>query len=254
VENLDFDRLNGSPEMLALFLGAVSRYGLPTEPITLIVGLPIATLMGENAQRTQDAVVAFLRGTHTWRANETEQSVTISQVRVTSQPVGAMFDYLLTDEGKMPPDRRVVFKGEIGILGIGFNTLDLLVVRGGSPVQRFTAGETLGVRRLLELTNHDGLYSLAELDTQLREGSLDIQSSLPIWRSELLGFLEKRWGSSFRRFSRVVIVGGGAKLLRDPLLLRFREKAYIPDDPIIATARGLFKYTLMQARRRTDHG
>jgi hypothetical protein len=172
LENLDFDRLNGSPEMLALFLGAMSCYGVATEPIALIVGLPIATLMGENAQHTQEAVVAFLRGTHTWRAAGVEHSMTISQVRLTSQPVGAMFDYLLTDEGEMPMDRRVAFKGEIGILGIGFNTLDLLVVRGGSPVQRFTAGETLGVRRLLELTNHDGLYSLAELDARLRGDSL----------------------------------------------------------------------------------
>jgi len=254
VENLDFDRLNGSPEMLALFLGAMSRYRVPPEPITLIVGLPIATLMGDNAQHSQEAVVAFLRGTHTWRADGVEQSVTISQVRITSQPVGAMFDYLLTDDGEMPVDRRVAFKGEIGILGIGFNTLDLLVVRGGSPVQRFTAGETLGVRRLLELTNADGLYSLAELDAGLRKNSLDIQLALPIWQSELLGFLEKRWGSSFRRFNQVVIVGGGAKLLRDPLLLRFKEKAFIPDDPIIATARGLYKYTLMQACRREEHG
>jgi len=254
VENLDFDRLNGSPEMLALFLGAMSRYEVAAEPVTLIVGLPIATLMGEGAQHTQEAVVAFLRGTHTWRADGVEHNMTISQVRITSQPVGAMFDYLLTDEGEMPLDRRVAFKGEIGILGIGFNTLDLLVVRGGSPVQRFTAGETLGVRRLLELINHDGLYSLAELDAQLRNGSLDVQTALPIWQSELLGFLEKRWGGSFRRFSRVVIVGGGAKLLREPLLLRFKERAFIPDDPIIATARGLYKYTLMQARRRAEHG
>lgn len=138
VENLDFDRLNGSPEMLALFLGAMARYGIAAEPITLIVGLPITTLMGENAQHTQEAVVSFLRGTHIWRADGVAQTITISQVRITSQPVGAMFDYLLTDEGEMPPDRRIAFKGEIGILGIGFNTLDLLVVRGGSPVQRFT--------------------------------------------------------------------------------------------------------------------
>jgi hypothetical protein len=240
--------------MLALFLGAMSRYGVPTEPITLMVGLPIATLMGENAQHTQEAVVAFLRGAHDWRADGVDQRVTISQVRITSQPVGAMFDYLLTDAGEMPVDRGVAFKGEIGILGIGFNTLDLLVVRGGSPVQRFTAGETLGIRRLLELTNHDGLYSLAELDARLRGDSLDIQTALPIWQSELRGFLEKRWGSGFRRFNRVVIVGGGAKLLRDPLLLRFKEKAFIPDDPIIATARGLYKYTLMQARRKEEHG
>jgi hypothetical protein len=254
VENLDFDRLNGSPEMLALFFGAMSHYAVPTESVTLIVGLPITTLMGETALHTQEAVVSFLRGTHTWRADGVAQTITINLVRITSQPVGAMFDYLLTDEGEMPPDRRVAFKGEIGILGIGFNTLDLLVVRGGSPVQRFTAGETLGVRRLLELTNQHGLYSLGELDAQLRNGSLDIQTALPIWQSELLGFLEKHWGSSFRRFNRVVIVGGGATLLRESLLLRFKEKGFIPDDPIIATARGLYKYMLMQARRKVEHG
>jgi hypothetical protein len=254
VENLDFDRLNGSPEMLALFLGAMTRYGVTDESITLIVGLPIATLMGETAQHTQEAVVSFLRGTHTWRADGVTQTITISQVRITSQAVGAMFDYLLTAEGEMPSDRRIAFKGEIGVLGIGFNTLDLLVVRGGSPVQRFTAGETLGVRRLLELTNQHGLYSLGELDAQLRNGSLDIQTALPIWQSEVFGFLEKHWGSSFRRFNPVEIVGGGAALLREPLLIRLKDKGFIPDDPIIATARGMYKYMLMQARRKAEHG
>ena len=102
VENLDFDRLNGSTEMLALFLGAISRYGVTTEPVTLIVGLPIATLMGENAQHTQESVVAFLRGTHTWRADGLEQGLTIGQVRTTSQPVGAMFDSCSTMKVKCP--------------------------------------------------------------------------------------------------------------------------------------------------------
>ena len=231
VENLDFDRLNGSPEMLALFLGAVSRYGLPAEPINLIVGLPIATLMGENAARTQEAVKSFLRGTHEWEADGAPCTLTVETVRVTSQPVGAMFDYLLTDTGEMPLDRRTAFKGEIGILGIGMNTLDLLVVRNGTPVQRFTAGETLGVRRLLELANHRGLYSFAELDGQLRAGSLDVSAVLPIWQSEVMGFIERSWGTSFRRFGSTVIVGGGASLLRQALLFRFKDKAFIPDDP-----------------------
>ena len=73
-------------------------------------------MMGENARHTQESAVAFLRGTHTRRVDGAEQSITISQVRITSQPVGAMFDYPLTDEGERPPDRRVAFKGEIGIL------------------------------------------------------------------------------------------------------------------------------------------
>jgi hypothetical protein len=250
VENLDFDRLNGSPEMLALFLGALTRYGLPSEQVDLIVGLPVATLMGEAAATTQEAVKAFLLGEQAWEADGVVCRASIASVRVTSQPVGAMFDYLLTDTGEMPPDRRNAFRGEIGILGIGMNTLDLLVVRNGSPVQRFTAGETLGVRRLLELLNADRHYSLAELDAQLRAGSLEVGAVLPVWQSEVLGFIERSWGASFKRFGQVVITGGGAGLLRQPLLARFKDKAHLPDDPIVATARGLYKYTQMRARRK----
>jgi len=250
VENLDLDRLTGAPELLALFLGALSRYGLSGDPVSLMVGLPIAALMGEETKPTQQAVRGFLRGTHTWHADGVEQSITIQTVRITSQSVGAMFDYLLDDEGRMAADRRRAFRHELGVVGIGMNTVDLLVVRNGSPVQRFIAGETLGVRRLLDLVNNRGQYSLAELDTQLRDGTLDIGDILPIWQSEVLGFVERQWGEAFKRFQIVVAVGGGAKILREPILRRFKGKVFIPDDPIIATARGLYKYTIMLARRK----
>jgi hypothetical protein len=117
-------------------------------------------------------------------------------------------------------------------------------------LQRFTGGGTIGVRRLLELTNHEGLYSLGELDEKLRSGSLDIREAVPVWQSEVTGFIEKNWGASYRRFSTVVVAGGGAKILRDGLLSRFKDKAFIPDDPVISTARGLYKFTLMRAKRK----
>ena len=250
VENLDLERLTGSPEMLALFFGAMTRYGVPGDPANLIVGLPISSLIGEDAEPTQKAVRRALSGAHRWRANGLDRTLTVSKVRITSQPVGAMFDYLLSDEGAMPLPRRVAFKGEIGVLGIGMNTVELLVVRHGSPVQRFTGGEKLGVRRLLDLLNHQGTYSLAELDAQLRGGSLNISDALPIWKSEVLGFIEREWDTSFRRFAAIVGVGGGTTYLREPLLRRFRGRIFVPDDPIISTVRGLYKYTLMRDRRK----
>jgi hypothetical protein len=249
VENLDFDRLTGSPELLALFYGAVARFGLATEQVTLIVGLPIHTLMGDEARSTQQAVRDAFRREHAWKADGQNYCLLVDSVLTTSQPVGTMFDYLLDESGSMSAQRRLVFEGELGVMGIGMNTLDLLVVRNGSPVQRFTAGDTLGVRRLLALADRDAAYSLAELDMQLRAGVLDIAHACPLWQSELFGFIEKRWGSTFRRFSKIVVAGGGASILREPLLRHFREKIHIPDDPIIATARGLYRYTLMRARR-----
>ena len=250
VENLELDRLTGSPETLALFLGAATRYGEPSEAISLMVGLPIGLLMDADAKSAQRAVRGFLCGRFAWAADGLEHLMEVSRVRITSQPVGAMFDYLLSDDGTMPQDRRRASRGEIGVLGVGMNTVEVLAISNGKAVQRFTAGETLGVRRLLELVNHNGLYSLAEADGLLRSGALDTRAALRVWESEVLGFVERQWGASHRRFEVVVAVGGGACLLREALLRRFKEKVFVPDDPILATARGLYKYTAMQARRR----
>ena len=218
--------------------------------IHLWIGLPIATLIGPDASATQKAVQDFLSGRHRWVADDSELVCEIASVTTASQPVGAMFDYLLTDVGEMPPDRKVIFKTkEIGIVGIGMNTVDLLVVAQGAPMERFTTGENIGVRRLLELTNGSSLYSLAERDDQLRAGTLDVSTAQPIWEREVLGLIEQKWGTLFRRFAAIVVVGGGALLMREALLRRFGGKAVIATDPVISTAR-CFQPDQLAERRR----
>jgi hypothetical protein len=221
--------------------------------IHLWVGLPIATLMGAEAAITQKAVQDFLSGLQHWTADGDEHTIEIASVTVGSQPVGAMFDYLLTATGEMPPDKKLLFKSkEIGVIGIGMNTTDLLVVAQGTPIERFTTGANSGVRRLLELTNSDGLYSLAERDDQLRAGALDLSTALPIWQREVLGLIEQTWETQFRRFAAIIVVGGGSILLREALLKRFNGKAIVPDDPVMATARGLYKYARLKAAKSSD--
>ena len=249
VESLDFDRLSGSPEMMALWYGALVHHGVPAHPVDLMVGLPIHVLMGDQNKATQQAVRRSLQGTHTWLADGQEHRIEVATVRLTSQPVGAMFDYLLDDDGGMSSARQTAFKSEIGILGIGMNTMELLVVRNRAPVQRLTAGESLGVRRLLELTHIHGRYSLAERDAMLRKGILNVDEARAVWQSEVLGFVERQWGELFRRFKVIIAVGGGSLLLRDVLMRRFRERLHLSDDPVLATARGLYKYMLMTTKR-----
>ncbi|NLW72832.1 MAG: hypothetical protein GXY37_08115, partial [Chloroflexi bacterium] len=123
---------------------------------------------------------------HIWKANDQEHHLNVTEVRVTSQPAGALFDYVLDDEGKIVPERRTAYTQEVGIVSIGMNTTELLVVREKVPVQRFTGDSTTGVRRLLELVNGQQLYSLGELDTLLRANKLDISQALPIWERESL--------------------------------------------------------------------
>ena len=245
VENLSMDRFAGAPEMLALFYGAFTRFfqqvGNISQPVSITCGLPLETLSGEEARTTVEGIQRWMRTDHSWKANDQDYHLNVSEVRVTSQPAAALFDYVLDLEGKIVPERRSAFTQEVGIVSIGMNTTELMVVRERAAVQRFTAGSTTGVRRLLELVNGQQLYSLGELDNLLRANRLDVSQALPIWEREVTGEIEKRWGKAWRRFMAVILVGGGAVLLKNSLPYFFNGKGILPDDPILSIARGLWK-------------
>ena len=254
VENLSMDRFDGTPEMLALFYGAFTRYiqqnGEISQSVKILCGLPLETLSGEDARLTVEGVQRWMKAEHSWKADDKAYSLSVAEVRVTPQPAGALFDYVLDQEGKLIPERSQAFNEEIGIVSIGMNTIELLVVRERVPVQRFTAGSTTGVRRLLELVEDRHNYSLGELDILLRNNQLKVSRLLPIWEREVTGEIEKVWGKAWQRFTAVVLVGGGAILLKNSLPYYFNGKAVIADDPILSIARGLWKLTYFQNGRK----
>lgn len=252
VENLDFDRLTGAPEMRVLLYAALAQYqdehGPFDEALSLMVGLPLQMMTGESAKEYQKGVKSWLMGTHEFNVDGISHRIEIESVRQTAQPVGALFDYVMDDGLQFVADHAGVMKEEVGVISVGFNTVELLVVKEQGAVERFTRGNTLGVRRLLELINRDGLYSLGELDGILRGGGLrsELKSALPIWSREVNGEIEKVWGGSHRRFAKVLIVGGGALLLKEMLTLQFGHKAWVPNDPVLSIARGLWKLSAMK--------
>jgi hypothetical protein len=254
VENLDVDRFNGTPEMRALLHGSLTCYqqhhGNFTNPLSVVVGLPNEVLTGDLAEQNVENVKRWIRGQHDWTADGQSYSLEIAEVKVTSQVTGGLFDYLLDAEGAFIPERKSAFSGEVGVITVGFGTVELMVVRNRTPVQRFTTGAASGVRRLLEIVNGQRLYSLGELDNQLRAGQLDIREALPIWEREVTGVIERQWGTAWRRFAAVLIMGGGAILLRDSLPYKFNGKAFVPDEPVQAIARGLYRLILLQQARK----
>lgn len=250
VENIDYERLTGAPEMQAILYATltqyIQQYGPLAEPIGFHVGMPLEPLTGENAGTTLTNVRGWMTGEHFWQTNGEAHQVQVQTAKITSQATGALFDYLLNDQGGFVPAHKGHIKKEIGIMSIGFNTVELLVVQDSAPVQRFTAGSTHGVRRLLELLNPGGLYSLGELDTQIRLGSLPTGESLTVWGREVTGQVERVWGTAWKRFASIILVGGGAVLLNGQLTKRFQGKARMPDEPVLAVARGLHKLALLQ--------
>ena len=89
VENLSMDRFAGSPEMLALFYGAftrlIQRSGDISQPVSITCGLPLDTLSGEEARTTVESIQRWMKADHIWKANDQENHLNVTEVRVTSQ-------------------------------------------------------------------------------------------------------------------------------------------------------------------------
>ncbi len=266
-ETLDHSRFRGSPSIAALLYGGleqhIQQHGTDLDRIEkAYVGLPQEAAVEPGL--TAD-VKTWLEGEHTWRVDDgPERCLSLREVRVTTQPVAALFAYLLTDAGEFVAGRRGDFTHEVGVISIGMSTVEMLVVKEGRPIPRFTHAENAGVRRLLELLDPRGHYSRGEMDDRLRAGDFNGQLAdvLNVWGSEITGLIEQYWesgGQTWERFASVVIVGGGAHLLRHQLTRKFAGKAYIPNDPVLAIARGLWRMAVKheiplakrRARRRT---
>jgi Actin like proteins N terminal domain len=254
VENLDVDRFNGTPEMQALLHGSFTRYqqryGVFSSPLSVVVGVTTEALANDSAGQNSETIREWIRGLHSWTADGQPDHVEMTNVKVASQASAELFDYLLDGEGQFIHERKGAFTGEVGTISIGFGTVELMVVRNRMIVQRFTSSSTSGVRRLLEILDGGRLYSLGELDAQLRAGHLDTREALPIWEREVSGFIEKAWGKSWKRFAAILIVGGGSILLKNSLPYHFNGKAFMPEDPVMSIARGLYKLALFQSLQR----
>lgn len=248
VGGLDFERLTGAPEMKALFYGSLAKYqekyGPFDAPLVLMVGLPFQMMMGERAKEYQDAVKKWMKGEHEFEVDGMTHRVQVAKVSMTLQSVGALYDYVLDMDGDIVPERTDAMLEEVGVISPGFNTLEMLVVKEKRSFDRFTRGNTAGVRRLLEIINRNGEWSLQELDEKIRAGRLkaELKQALPIWEREVRKEIEDAWeGTKWSRFHRVLVVGGGSILLRNELQAIFGAKAWFADEPILSTARGLWK-------------
>ncbi len=254
IDNLDHDRQTGTPEMKAVLYAALTQYQqtyghFAGAPLKIGVALPNQFITGDQAEANKALVKAWMTGTHTWLADGQPYSAVIADVRPTSQAASAMFDYLLDDAGQWRTDRKSAFSKEIGVISIGFDTVELMVVNNKSVVPAFTGGDKIGARELLRLVDPRGLYAMSELEPQLRTGALDVSQQLPVWERKIMGFVDAKWRTTWRRFAAIVIVGGGAVLLKDSLPAKFAGKAVVPEQPVLAVARGLYKLMLNQGRK-----
>lgn len=249
LENLDYDRLLGSPEIRTLFYGALSKHKLNGKTIKLMIGLPMELLQKHNRAANAAAIRGWLQGEHTWKLNGRKQRVIIEDVSITTQAAGALLDYIHDEDGT-PNANAEKANGEIGIASIGFSTNEFMVLRARKPVIRLTSSTTNGVRRLLRMADPEKHYTLGELDALRAAGGLDLSKVKPIWVREVHGDVEDAWGSAWERFKPMIWVGGGS-IQMNGSRGRYEAHAHDPKDPVMSISNGLLK-ALLAAQRRED--
>lgn len=254
IGNLGFNRIQGSLEARALLYGALTRHfsdhGKTRKPLRLWAALPV-DMLDEDAEDTSADVREWLIGIHEWVGDGDSYKVEVAAVEIKSQPAGALFDFIYDDSGNTINENMALLKKEIGIISVGFNTVEMLVMRGAKPDHGMTSGEQNGVRRLLEIIRGENDYELSTLDAYLRAGSIEdeVREAMVPWVEMVQANIERNWGSSWKRFGRIIVVGGGAALMNGHLTKYFRGKTHMPDLPIESIARGMYKRSLADARK-----
>lgn len=264
IERMDMARFIDGPELLALVYTTLAHLGLSGCQLALAIGLPVELLQDKTAATTLEREIqARLCGSHRFTLDGQEVGFEIVKLRANiAQPLGCWLDWGLDNHGKWQkgPDGRTA---PCIILDQGFNTLDIFSIKDGRPSPRFTAGDTLGMRRAAELITaairrrHGLELSLHEADELLRY-HLDpdsgavlvhvhgqptditplITQALDSLAADVGQFIESRIGRAHE--FRIILTGGGALALARRLQ-RIYPHAELAPAPVLANARGLAK-------------
>jgi len=251
-ESIDESRFLTAP-IMALMLGTVA---LVTEqdhgPLALVVGLPVAIMQEATGVRgVVKALQSRLSGQHCLEVDGRKVQLKVERVWTRAQPLGVWADWAVQESGELHSGAR---RSLIGIVDIGFNTVDIFGIQGGEVHAGMVAGAELGARLLLEDAAPDYDTPYHELLWRFSEGTLAItQQAVADWAGEIAGFIRRQWRKV--RPDMVVLAGGGAALLRDYGLVdvirhAVRCDVHLPHDPVTAGARGLEKLGRAMLRRQ----
>lgn len=260
-ERMDFLRLGDSEQARALTYAILSQLAGPAHTLTasLMVGFPVEVMMNrELATQLLRELRAWLVGEHRFTVDEQEYFIIITNIQVAAQPAGAFFAWGMSNTGKWvrsSDDLDVM----VAVGDLGFNTLDIIAVEGGSVVGKYSGGDTAGIRRAAELLmrqvkeKYEVSLSRYDADKYLRtehpilscwRGEVDLAplaaQALETAAAGIGDFMETRWGNG-KQFRYLLFTGGGSEMVRSHLLRRYPHAQILPN-PVLANALGLARY------------
>lgn len=256
IDNLSTSRLLGSVEAKALFYasmtGLLKQFQTNDAPeLILGVGLPLELLVSENVNSNKAKISAWLRGEHCWVADEIEYRINVKKVKIVQQAIALLQDHILNRDGEFKAGIKALTQGEVGYATIGHRTIEVITLSELKVDASKTRGITAaGVSALIRMIDPEQLYTTSELNERLmRQPRKVAGQKLDSWTRNVLGHFDAVWGESWKRFEAVFVSGGGVHLMNGELSDHFGVKLVVPDEPVIAQARGIYKFLVSLAVR-----
>lgn len=180
--------------------------------------------------------------------------IDIDKVRVLAQPLGGFYSWAFNKEGKFKVSQSEL-QGEILVIDIGFNTLDLYGLNNMKLEPKYTTGDTAGVRRAADKLAE---YIRQQFDVRVSQTEANdlLMSSNPVFRyaggnadltpvikqvleastTEIINICETKIGNG-KQFSHIFFTGGGSQLLKKEMLKHYPFALVLPNT-VMANATG----------------
>jgi len=239
----------GSDQELILALAALAA--LDISDALIVTGVPV--LWWDHRR----ALVEKWTGRHAITYGGQQRIITIRQVKVVPQPLGGFYSWALGEDGTAQVPEAELLK-PYALLDVGWNTCDLTAVDQLRPVERWSGGEQVGIRKVAEIIRdmvqrqhgltidpHEADAAIHTRQVQVYGEPVDVgpavDAALATVADQVLARATELWGSG-ERFKSVLIFGGGAALLGKRLLAAFPRNGLPLPDPGTANARGFARY------------
>jgi len=247
-----------SDEWRLLALAALSELTQASADITLVTGIPIS-FYGD-----KEAVKANIAGAHkVQRAGRNAQTFTLNPV-VIPEPFGTLFDQLWDDNlNVLNPSLAT---GKSGVIDIGSKTTNLLTAQRlketGHKTDSIETGtwETMRAVRQwlsdtcprLNLRDHELAKAMSSGHVTYYGQRIDITAIVDSTAQELAKTVIAAASVLFGADLEHIYITGGGALLTGHFIKQHRnfEHAVIVENPIMANARGFWKYARYLASRQ----
>lgn len=225
--------------LLRAALKRVAAAGVEIAGQTVVVGLPSR---------------GFAESRMKYQARAMEIAPPNTKVKVVPQSMGPYYAMLFDDEGNEQPG---IASESVAIIEVGQFTTDLAHVAATVPIKSAldsTDGMRVAAENLIRSVRreHDIALDMAEATAALATGRVKnfgqevdvaqlVQLAVQPVAERIADKVLQVFGATLRTVDRVIVAGGGAPLLRAPLLARL-PSAQIAEDARFCVARGFLRF------------